>query len=293
MHVDHLEGTRYHVTFFDPTEFVDTYTRQIMRSELFLPGEGFPAAGNSCSAVLLFPVNDDRLEIFGKVARIATENPVGAHLALDPIPDDARKGMETYLTEVLRGETPPVRFKSEEDDAQFDEMLLSDDTPVEDEDQDEQDKAILYQQQATGRANRSRGVYFQVREMSVPEKIKLAMQGGKAARAVLIKDPQPLIHQYVLKNPRLTNVEIEAISKMPTVSVEVVRQISNNKQWMADAGIQWNIIRNPKTNVQVAVSYLRNLPPQKLRILAKSQNVKGAISSAAHKLLETKSGRKA
>ena len=109
---------------------------------------------------------------------------------------------------------------------------------------------------------------------------------------MLIKDPQPLVHQYVLKNPRITNAEIDQISKMPTVSVEVIRQIATNKQWMNDPTIRWNIIRNPKTNTQLAVSYLRQLPPQKLKILAKSQNVKGAISSAAFKLMQTKSGRK-
>lgn len=292
MQVDHLEEQRYHVTFLDATEFVDTYTRQIMRGELFLPGEQFPLAGKALSAVLLFPVNDDRLEIFGTVARLTAENPIGAHLTLDPLPDDVRSGLEAYLTEVLRGESPPVRFKTEEDDAVFNEMLLSDDTPVEEE-RAEVDKSILHQQHATGRAHQARSVYVQVKEMSIPEKIKLAMQGGKAARAVLIKDPQPLIHQYVLKNPRITNAEIDQISKMPTVSVEVIRQIATNKQWMNDPTIRWNIIRNPKTNTQLAVSYLRQLPPQKLKILAKSQNVKGAISSAAFKLMQTKSGRKA
>lgn len=293
MQVDQLENTRYHVTFFDATEFVDTYARQIMRGELFLAGEGYPAAGKPCSAVLLFPVNDDRLEIFGKVARVSSENPVGASLALDPLSDEVRSGLESYLTEVLRGETPPVRFKTEEEDAQFDEMLLSDETPVEEEEKKEDDKSLLYQQRATGRAHRARNIYAQVKDMKVPEKIKLAMQGGKAARAVLIKDPQPLIHQYVLKNPRITNSEIEQISKMPTVSVEVVRQIANNKQWMNDPSIRWNIVRNPKTNTQVAISHMRKLPIQKLKILAKSQNVKGAIASAAFKLVETKSGRKA
>lgn len=294
MHVDPLGDGRFHVAFFDPTEFVDAYTRQIMRGELFLPGEGYPAAGTSCGAVLLFPINNDRVELKGKITRLSADNPKGAHLQLQALPDEVRTGLEAYLTEVLRGEQPPVRFlgSGDQDLSEFDARLLSDDEPDEEsEEKTEADEALRYQQHATGAAHKARGIWAQIREMTVQQKIKLALQGGRAARANLIKDPQQVVHQYVLRNPRITMDEITHISGNPASSTEVIRIIASNQQWMADQSVRWNIVKNPKTNTQLAVSYVKQLPISKLNQLAKSQNVKGAISQAAFKLLEAKGKR--
>ncbi|MEW6777096.1 MAG: hypothetical protein AB1405_12435 [Bdellovibrionota bacterium] len=286
MHVDPLSAGKFHAAFFDATEFVDTYTRQIMQGTLFLPGEeGFPAKGAACAAILMFPVNNDRVELQATVERISENPPKGAHLKLAPLPPEVKSGIEAFLTEVLRGESPPVRFlgTSDKDMSDINKALLEDDP--------EKDQAILQQQQDGGAAHKSRGVYAQVQEMAIPQKIKLALTGGKAARAVLMKEAQPVVHQYVLKNPRITNDEITEIARNPGSGTEVIRLISVNQQWMGDPTIRWNIIRNPKTNTQLVLSLLPKLQVSQLSQLAKSDSVKGAISQAAHKILEARGKR--
>ncbi len=288
MHVDPLGPGKFHVAFLDATEFVRAYTEEIMRGSLFLPGEGFPAKGAACAAVLLFPVNNDRVELSGQVERVSAEPPKGAHLKLSSLPDEIRKGIELFLTEILRGETPPIRFSgaADRDSSDLDPSLLSD------ADADaEGDEALRSQEEASGAAHKGKALYAQIKDMPVQKKIKLALVGGKAARAALIKDPQQVVHQYVLKNARITADEISEISKNPASSVEVIRLISVNSQWMGDLAIRWNVIRNPKTNTQLAVSLVSKLPVTQLNQLAKSDSVKGAVSQAAFKLLEAKGKR--
>jgi len=288
MHVDPLGSGKFHVAFLDATEFVRAYTEEIMRGSLFLPGEEFPAKGASCAAVLLFPVNNDRVELAGQVERVSAEPPKGAHLKLSSLPDETRKGIESFLTEILRGETPPIRFlgAADRDSSDLDPAFLSDA-----EAEGDGDKALQTQEEVSGAAHKGKALYAQIKDMSVQKKIKLALMGGKAARAALIKDPQQVVHQYVLKNARITADEVSEISKNPASSAEVIRLISVNSQWMGDPGVRWNILRNPKTGTQLAVSLVSKLPASQLSRLARSDSVKGAVSQAAFKLLEAKGKR--
>ena len=43
----------------------------------------------------------------------------------------------------------------------------------------------------------------QMRDMTIPQKVKLALLGNSVARMLLISDPNRMIQEAVLKNPRL------------------------------------------------------------------------------------------
>lgn len=127
---------------------------------------------------------------------------------------------------------------------------------------------------------------FQISKMGIPEKIKAAMFGNSTCRAVLIRDTNKLIQQFVLKNPRLQLREVEEFARNPNLSDAVLRTIATNSAWMKSYALKWNIVSNPKTPIDVSLKWVRFLNVAEIRRLSKSKNVPQAIVSAARKKLD-------
>ncbi|MCB0310366.1 MAG: hypothetical protein KDD42_03975, partial [Bdellovibrionales bacterium] len=75
-------------------------------------------------------------------------------------------------------------------------------------------------------------IRFQLANMSIPEKIKLAMFGNATCRSVLILDPNRIVSACVLKNPKLRLPEIEDFARNKNVSDTILRSIGNTGEWM-------------------------------------------------------------
>ena len=131
----------------------------------------------------------------------------------------------------------------------------------------------------------SKDIRAQIAEMSVPQKIKLAMFGNAVCRGILILDPGKMIQQFVLKNPKLGINEIEAFAKNPNMSDFVLRTLSESKSWMRNYSLKVSIVSNPKTPGDVALKWLRYLQEGDLRKLASSKNIPQLVSSTAKKRL--------
>ena len=125
----------------------------------------------------------------------------------------------------------------------------------------------------------------QMRDMSIPQKVKLALLGNSVARMLLISDPNRMIQEAVLKNPRLGPTEVEAFAKNTNVSEFVLREISNQKDWMRAYSVKSAIVFNPKTPGDVALRLMRFLNTNELRRLAKSKNVSQLVATTARKRL--------
>ena len=124
--------------------------------------------------------------------------------------------------------------------------------------------------------------------MSISEKIKLAMMGNLSARNILVRDANKLVSSAVLKSPRVTDSEIEALSKNNSVPEEVIRIIAHGKEWTKNYGIKLNLVNNVKTPVGEALRFLNHLHDKDLQNLAKSKGVQQPVITAARKLIETR-----
>jgi len=127
-----------------------------------------------------------------------------------------------------------------------------------------------------------------IQNMSVAEKIKLALLGNQSARSILVRDANKLVCSAVLKSPRITEAEIEALSKNKSVSEEVIRTISHSKEWTRNYNIKVNLVNNVKTPVGEALKFLNHLHDKDLAQLAKSKSVSQPVVVAARKLIETR-----
>lgn len=131
-----------------------------------------------------------------------------------------------------------------------------------------------------------------VMKMNVAEKIKMALMGNKEARSILVKDSNKIVANAVLESPKLTDIEIEEISRSRSVSDEIIRKIANNNEWVRNYTVKNNLVNNPKTPIPTAIKFLNFLTKRDLMLVSKSKNVPSPVATAARKLLQKRDAPK-
>ena len=126
--------------------------------------------------------------------------------------------------------------------------------------------------------------------MNTKDRIKLAMKGDREARGILIRDSNKVVCSAVVKNPRITEQEIENIAAMRTVADEVLRIIALNRSWVRSYLIIHNLVRNPRTPIPTAMNILPRIRTKDLQQLSQNRNVSEAVRRQAYRLGQTRSG---
>jgi len=126
--------------------------------------------------------------------------------------------------------------------------------------------------------------------MNTKDRMKLAMKGDREARSILIRDSNKVVCSAVVKNPRVTEQEVENIASMRTVAEEVLRLIALNRSWARSYPIIHNLARNPRTPVPTVMNILPRIRTKDLTNLAQNRNVSEAVRRQAYRLQQTRSG---
>jgi len=125
--------------------------------------------------------------------------------------------------------------------------------------------------------------------MKVKDRVKLAMKGDREARAILIRDSNRIVAQAVIRNPRITDQEIEGIAAMRTVNDDVLRVIASNRAWARQYPVIHNLARNPRTPLPTAMQILPRLYAKDLKALGQNRNVAEAVRRQALRIATTRS----
>jgi len=125
-------------------------------------------------------------------------------------------------------------------------------------------------------------------EMTVSERIKLALRGNREIRMMLIRDPNRMIRRFVLQNPRVGDEEIIAIAKNRSADDELLRIIADSREWTKNYQVRLSLVTNPKTPLTLSMRFLSGLQERDLRTLAKSKNVSSTVANAAKRIVNTK-----
>lgn len=131
-------------------------------------------------------------------------------------------------------------------------------------------------------------IYKLIATLNTGQKLKLALSGNKSARDLLIKDSNKVISMAVLKNPRITEEEVQKVTLTKGTNDDMLRQISRNKEWVKSYGIRVGMLTNPKTPLTVSLKLLDTVYERDLQAIAKSKNVPNTLASAARRKLEAK-----
>jgi len=121
-------------------------------------------------------------------------------------------------------------------------------------------------------------------QMSVIERLMLALKGGRSERMMLIRDPNKLVQRCVMQSPRLTDAEVELFASMTNLSNEVLRIISQMRAFMKNYAIVKNLVANPKTPLDVSLHLFPRLNATDLQKLTTNRNVPETLRSTAVKL---------
>ena len=115
--------------------------------------------------------------------------------------------------------------------------------------------------------------------LSLPQKIKLAIRGNKAARSVLLRDSNRQVPALVLENPQITEEEVTELAQNTNTDDELLRLIANNGRWMKNYVIKLAIVANPKVPLDLSIKWVKHLRDADLRRLGRSRNIPQVLST--------------
>lgn len=121
--------------------------------------------------------------------------------------------------------------------------------------------------------------------LTIMQRIKLAMKGNREQRGQLIRDSNKLVSMAVLSSPKVTESEIEAYSKMANLSEDVLRVIGTNRAWTKNYNVIAGLAKNPKTPPAISMRFLSRLNEKDLKMLSTDRNAPEAVRLAARKFV--------
>jgi hypothetical protein len=133
-------------------------------------------------------------------------------------------------------------------------------------------------------------VFQQIAMMSVKDRVMLAIKGTREARMILVRDPNRIVAGAVLRNPRLTDQEVENISSIKTVPEDVLRQIGQNRSWTRAYPVIHNLVRNPRTPIAISLGFLNRIQTRDMRALSTNKNIPDVIRSTSYRLYLKRNG---
>lgn len=128
----------------------------------------------------------------------------------------------------------------------------------------------------------------EIKDLPVPEKIKLAMVGDKEARSILMKDSNKQVVEAVLDSPKIAEQEIVTIANSRSVADELLRKIATRREWMKNYQIRLALANNPKTPLPIGLKIVGTLMISDLKRLSKNKGVSSVITTAAQRFLTKK-----
>lgn len=140
---------------------------------------------------------------------------------------------------------------------------------------------------------RTSAIWTRLGFMTVAEKVRLAFRGDRMIRMLLVRDRNKLVCSAVMRNPRISEQEIEAIAGMRNVDDEVLRILGTRRQWTSKYNIMAILVRNPKAPVGVVLPFVNRLTLRDLKGLKDDKGVQQAVREMARKVYlsrGTKSG---
>lgn len=131
-------------------------------------------------------------------------------------------------------------------------------------------------------------LYGQIQKMSIAQKIKLASKGNKQARGLLVRSPNKQISGAVMRNPRMTEDEVEFLVKNKSTSEHIFREVALNKEWMKSYTIISAMAKNPKTPLDITMGLVGRLMAQDVEYIARSKEVPATLRQTAARIVEQK-----
>lgn len=134
-------------------------------------------------------------------------------------------------------------------------------------------------------------LHAQMTNMSIAQKMRLAMVGSREAVHLLVRDPNKLVHMAAVRSPRVKFADAVKWAKNKSLPDGVIHYIANNRDWTSKYEVMVNLVNNPKTPLAETLSLLNHIRTNDLKQLARSRNVPMQVVRQAKNLYKKRSGR--
>jgi len=138
-------------------------------------------------------------------------------------------------------------------------------------------------------AAREKALTDRLGTMAVPQKLRFAALGNRDVRAILIRDANKQVSRAVLKNPRLTDPEVESFARMRNVSEDVLRDIATSREWVRSYAVVHALIFNPKTPPALSQRMMSRLTTRDLVTATRDRGVSEIVRRAAQQTVAQRS----
>jgi hypothetical protein len=134
----------------------------------------------------------------------------------------------------------------------------------------------------------SANLFALIQNMKVIDKVRLARFGNKEARSLLMRDRNRIVATAAIRSPKITDNEVIAAAQSRSVSDDVLRVISNTREWTRIYQVQLALTTNPKAPLASAIKFLNYLTDRDLRAIMRSRDVPGPVAQQARRILARK-----
>lgn len=197
-----------------------------------------------------------------------------------PMMDEIRKAMGQSQIDPSRDETMVNTVVDEHQEA----LRLLQVAEGQEEDLDPRKKNQIQPEgpvDLAAEAEKRQARHAQLRTMSPMEKIRAALLGSAADRAVLVRDNNKTVAMAAIKCPRVRDNEVVAFSADRSLTNDVIRYIASRREWVKLYAVKVNLVMNPKTPMPRAMALLSALSRKDLAKVARSKNVSSTLQKAA------------
>ncbi|MBM4388141.1 MAG: hypothetical protein FJ088_10415 [Deltaproteobacteria bacterium] len=136
-----------------------------------------------------------------------------------------------------------------------------------------------------------RALWIKVNQMSIPQKVRLALLGNDFARSILIRDSRRVVYMSVLKSPKLAEKEVITFSQNKSLNEDIIRTISQNRDWTKNYMVRLSLVTNPKCPPIMVSHFLRTFNNKDLKNLVHDKDIPGYIVRLAKQILDQKEKR--
>jgi len=189
---------------------------------------------------------------------------------------------EFFEKETRRRESRLAREKAAEPEPPIE---IPEPSALEAEEEEEEEPAAPAGQPAEGQED-STGVeelYYRIVSMTVPQRVKLALTGGREERRILVADGSKMVGLAVLRARGLTLTEVEGFCGMRHLDAEIFKKISTTRDWVRRPLIALALVKNPKVPLSVSLPLIRRLQMRDLRNISRDRNLPEAVRGMARK----------
>ena len=133
---------------------------------------------------------------------------------------------------------------------------------------------------------------LKISKLDIRGRISLAMRGNKEDRSILIRDSTKLVAIAVLESPKITDGEVEKFALQKNVLESVLRAIPMKRRFAKNYNITRNLVQNPRTPMDLALSLMKNLLARDLKNLSGNKEVADTIRKVAMRMYRQKLEKK-